>query len=61
MPEEVKYKCPECGWIGTEDEMGADHESNGLDFDESWSNHICPKCDTWHEDLEEYTIVKQEK
>jgi len=39
-----QYKCPECGWVGTESEMEAD--CMGIE-DEAWSNWICPQCKTW--------------
>jgi len=48
---EKKYKCPECGWIGTEDEMMADFF--GEPADETWSNWICPECKTWNQ-LDDY-------
>jgi len=57
MPEpEPRYKCRTegCGWVGTEDEMGADSMAGGECCDEVWSNHICPACDTWAIDLEDY-------
>ena len=47
----IKYKCPECDWIGTEGEMGADCTET------AWSNWICPKCGYWN-DLEDYEIVE---
>ncbi len=51
-----KYKCDECGWIGTEDDMGAD-ATGGVD--ENWSNHICGGCGGWYT-LEDYTKVEEE-
>lgn len=48
----VKYRCPECGWVGTENDMSADY----LTFDdggEIWSNNICPNCEAWH-DIDDY-------
>ena len=41
----------QCGWVGTEDEMGADACQMG--DDEAWSNWICPKCGAW-ERLSDY-------
>jgi len=43
-----KYKCPECGWIGTIEEMKADfiHFDDG---EEMWSNWICPSCEYWNQ------------
>ena len=56
-----KYKCPNCGWIGTENEMEADFfnftDEEG-DYDEVWSNWICPSCDTWHQ-LEDYERIDE--
>ena len=49
-----KYKCPSCGWVGAEDEMGADFVET--EEDEIWSNWICPKCKEWHE-LEDYEKI----
>lgn len=43
MAEERRYRCPECGWIGTEGEMEADALTNG----DGWSNWICPACQEW--------------
>ena len=39
------YDDEQCGWVGTEDEMGADAAQMG--DDEAWSNWICPKCGEW--------------
>lgn len=39
------YRCPGCGWTGTEDQMEAD--ASGGSADETWSNWICPQCQTW--------------
>ena len=58
---EYKYQCPECGWVGTESEMGADYISGpeGEEFTgESWSNWICPSCNIWYEDLEDYIELR---
>jgi hypothetical protein len=46
-----KYKCPECGWIGTEKEMEADYAYD--EGDAFWSNTICPMCHAWHS-LDDY-------
>ena len=54
----MKYKCPECGWIGTEDEMEADTMCAA--DDETWSNWICPKCKMW-QDLNDYLEVEVTK
>ena len=56
----MKYKCPECGWIGTEDEMECDYIPGppGEEYSEEvWSNWICPKCHMWWQ-LEDYIEVK---
>lgn len=57
-----KYKCPECNWIGTEDDMEADYmtyyDEDGIYDDEAWSNWICPSCNTWHQ-LEDYSKVEE--
>jgi len=53
----VKYKCPKCNWIGTENEMEGDSISGCDGGDETWSNWICPECKTWHE-LEDYEEQK---
>lgn len=53
--KETLYRCPKCGWVGTEDEMDADFIPT--DEDEIWSNWICPECRTWWE-LEDYEIVE---
>src|SRR6188474_3310520 len=47
------YKCPECGWVGTEDEMQADATGGE---DEAWSNWICGHCHAWLR-LEDYAPV----
>jgi hypothetical protein len=48
----MKYRCPECGWVGTEDEMWGDYIS-----DDFWSKTICPGCEIWW-CLDDYEIVK---
>lgn len=53
----IKYKCPECGWIGEESEMGADSIVSDDYTYETWSNWICPSCNTW-QDLEDYKEIK---
>jgi len=50
---EIKYKC-NCGWIGAESEMGADYYFT--EYDEIWSNWICPSCKEWHS-LDDYDIM----
>jgi hypothetical protein len=50
-----KYKC-ECSWVGTEKEMGADCCMG--DYDEMWSNWICPGCGMWWR-LEDYARVAE--
>jgi predicted RNA-binding Zn-ribbon protein involved in translation (DUF1610 family) len=50
------YKCPTCGWIGTEFDMEADWESVNDCGDETWSNWICPQCGAWWE-LEDYCLL----
>lgn len=37
-----KYKCPDCGWIGTEEEMVADYVYEVGDA--YWETRICPNC-----------------
>ena len=56
----TKYQCPKCAWIGTEYEMDADWFNWGDedDWDEVWSNWICPSCGTWHQ-LEDYKEVTE--
>ena len=51
-----KYKCPECGWIGTEDEMQSDFLGGDDEMEEIWSDWICPNCGMWNM-LESYEIV----
>jgi rubredoxin len=51
----TRYKCPDCGWIGTENEMEADY-IGGYEG-ESWSNWICPQCQTWWR-LDDYEVVQ---
>ena len=46
----TKYKCQECGWIGTEDEM---------ESDDLWDNWVCPKCKWWNV-LNDYEIISEE-
>lgn len=57
-----KYKCPECNWIGTENDMEADYityyDEEGMYDQEVWSNWICASCNAWHQ-LEEYTKVEE--
>jgi len=53
--EEQKYKCPDCGWTGTEDEMKGDYLTMWPD-DEVWTNCICPECEAWH-DLDDYIVL----
>ena len=53
--ETCKYKCPDCEWVGSEEEMGADATIGGRE--EMWSNWICPKCGRWHE-LEDYDKIR---
>ena len=57
----TKYKCPECGWVGTSDEMGADYyyisDSEEEIVDEVWSNWICPGCEHWHFGLDSYQEI----
>lgn len=57
MSDPERYRCPteDCGWEGTENEMGADFVSGG--DDEMWSNWICPKCGSWLR-LEDYTLIE---
>ena len=65
---DVKYKCPECEWVGTESEMRADYywiysdpDTCEHPIDEVWSSTICPQCNDWHNnDLREYDILKEE-
>ena len=45
-----KWKCKECGWIGTQDSMDSDYVET--EDDELWSNWICPSCFTWWGGLE---------
>ncbi len=52
-----KYKCPECGWVGTEREMEADCSGEPV-ADETWSSWICPTCKRWWQ-LEDYEIVHE--
>lgn len=51
-----RYQCPECGWIGTEEEMKSDYTSGE---NEMWSNWICPECGVWWE-LCDYERVDDE-
>jgi rubredoxin len=54
---EKRYRCPSCGWVGTEQDMQADFVP-ASDGDEMWSNWICPKCETWWS-LENYEVVAE--
>ena len=55
----MKYQCGECGWIGLEGEMLSNHNWNGIDGDEIWSNWICPQCGDWHVDgLDDYEKIE---
>ena len=45
-----QYKCKECGYITTQDNMLADH---WIGDDCIWSNWICPKCNQWPGSLED--------
>lgn len=61
--EEQKYKCPDCGWVGTEDEMRTsyeliydDDEDDEIVVEEEWSNWICPHCGMWYT-LKDYEEV----
>lgn len=54
---ELTYRCPRCGWVGTEDEMEADYF--GEPSEECWSNWICPECSHWHR-LEDYETIKEQ-
>lgn len=56
---EKLYKCPECGWVGTEEAMEADSVVINEDGDEAWSNWICPSCMTWF-NLEDYEEVRSQ-
>ena len=53
---EQRYKCPQCGWIGTTRQMLADAAEMG--DDEFWSNWICPSCGEWWQ-LENYTLLEE--
>lgn len=50
--KEDKYKCPECGHICTENQMLADHSES--DSGECWTNWVCPECQSWQMDLEDW-------
>lgn len=41
------YRHAECGWVGTESEMGGDYIAGTDDCDEIWSNCICGGCGAW--------------
>ena len=60
-----KYKCLECGWVGTEDDMESDYyyieDVDGTIEEEVWSNWICPECDIWYFDIDEYQEVEDDK
>lgn len=48
MAESTKYRCEDCGFVCAEEDMESDMLwGEGME-DEAWSNHICPKCKTWH-------------
>ena len=51
-----RYRC-DCGWIGTEAEMGADYYPAYDDDDEVWSNWICPGCGEW-QSLNDYVTIE---
>jgi rubredoxin len=54
------YKCPNCSWVGKQSDMGADYtydlcEDGSPDYaNENW---ICPSCNTWHQDIDEYEVI----
>jgi hypothetical protein len=56
-----KYKCPDCGWTGLENNMAADcyYCGSGEDGENAWCNWICPCCHTWF-DLEDYEKVNDD-
>lgn len=60
---DIKYKCPACGWVGTENDMEGDYltwtDEEGF-FDEVWSNWVCPGCEKWHTSLDEYEKVEDD-
>jgi rubredoxin len=58
----MKYKCPNCGWTGDEQEMLLACRQNGVenDGDEICSLWICPSCKTWHQ-LKDYQVIDGDK
>jgi len=44
--QQDKYKCPECDWVGTEDEMENNYEEYWDGEEESFTGAMCncPKC-----------------
>lgn len=55
MDAKIKYKCPKCGWVGTEYQMKANArwDPEHPEMGEEWSTWICPQCKTWWQ-LEDY-------
>ncbi len=53
MAEDL-YKCPTCGWTGTESDMESDESWDADTEEEHWSFYICPGCKTWCDGLEDY-------
>lgn len=50
----------ECGWIGTESDLGSDYIPGNDECDEAWSDYICPGCGYWEIDLDDYEIIDDE-
>lgn len=56
---EKRYRCKNCGFICTYEEMDSDTLPIG-DGDEAWSSSICPQCGRW-EELENWeSLVENE-
>ena len=53
--DDAHFRCPDCKWVGTIDEMGADYTLDG----EAYCNYVCPKCGTWHHSPEDYEPVNE--
>ena len=56
----AQYECHDCGWVGTQAEMGSDSVAGCGASDEMWSNWICPGCGQWGAESDYKVIVPVE-
>ena len=57
MEQGEKYICKECGWIGTADDMKAEHEDDD-EFDSTYAPYNCPNCHRWYYGLNNWEVYK---